>query len=191
MSGTLKVGGVNLATHTGTDGTGNPVLDTAVFPAGHIVNFASGVYQGSDLSSNHTTWQEPSSSLRCALTPTSPNKIFLYFCSGIPSVGGGGAMYGSWGIVDPSDGSFASQTAGEVGANISTHAGGLEEWNWYDAGSNVHAGTHSAGMLYTPASYGSLITFTPTWKNSTTDTHHFTEGGSNQQIFSFAFEIQQ
>ena len=38
MSGTLKVGGVNLATHTGTDGTGNPVLDSGVvFPAGHIV----------------------------------------------------------------------------------------------------------------------------------------------------------
>ena len=37
MSGTLKVGGVNLATHTGTDGTGNPVLDTAVFPAGHVI----------------------------------------------------------------------------------------------------------------------------------------------------------
>ena len=37
MSGTLKVGGVNLATHTGTDGTGNPVLDTAVFPAGHVL----------------------------------------------------------------------------------------------------------------------------------------------------------
>ena len=36
MSGTLKVGGVNLATHTGTDGTGNPVLDSGVvFPAGH------------------------------------------------------------------------------------------------------------------------------------------------------------
>lgn len=37
MSGTLKVGGVNLATHTGTDGTGNPVLDAAVFPAGHVL----------------------------------------------------------------------------------------------------------------------------------------------------------
>ena len=37
MSGTLKVGGVNLATHTGTDGTGNPVLDSGVvFPAGHV-----------------------------------------------------------------------------------------------------------------------------------------------------------
>ena len=47
MSGTLKVGGVNLATHTGTDGTGNPVLDTAVFPAGHIIGFAKDTYSGS------------------------------------------------------------------------------------------------------------------------------------------------
>ena len=42
MSGTLKVGGGNLATHTGTDGTGNPVLDSGiVFPAGHVVQYHS------------------------------------------------------------------------------------------------------------------------------------------------------
>ena len=42
MSGTLKVGGVNLATHTGTDGTGNPVLDSGiVFPAGHVIQYHS------------------------------------------------------------------------------------------------------------------------------------------------------
>ena len=60
MSGTLKVGGVPLATHTGTDGTGNPVLDTAVFPAGHVLQVLVKPYLLSQ-GCSWTSWKSVSS----------------------------------------------------------------------------------------------------------------------------------
>ena len=78
MSGTLKVGGVNLATHTGTDGTGNPVLDSGVvFPAGHVIQTVVSAASSASTTTFSSTFAAKPTPL-VTITPSSTsNKIFI------------------------------------------------------------------------------------------------------------------
>jgi hypothetical protein len=68
--------------------------------------------------------------------------------------------------------------------NLADSAQGLETSN-----RNTKTG-HSMAIVVTPASYGSAITYTPTYR--TTGGHsYFSEGGSDQNITSYAMEIKQ
>ena len=85
MSGTLKVGGVNLATHTGTDGTGNPVLDSGVvFPAGHVLQVQYISYGSPVVIANGTFTSVLHTSV-LTITKIAGTKIFLYWSTQVGS----------------------------------------------------------------------------------------------------------
>ncbi len=181
LSGTLGVTGNttlsgtanNVGTVTAGSIAGGAITSATTFPAGHIVSFDAGYYSGTDLGKNDTNFTEANSAMRVTITPTSPNKILLVCQGGIPHSGTSGhIMRCSWGIVGGS-------------MNLADSSQGLETYT-----DNYKNGGHSYSILVTPGSYGSAITYTPTY-TTTSGTSYFTEGGAGQNITTYAMEIKQ
>ena len=158
------------------------------FPVGHIVSSDFGVRANtSDIGHTSTSFLEAHEDLRIAITPTSPNKIFLMMLGGMPRSYAGRSQYCSFGIIT---GATNVHTGGSLATANLGASYGLEEIQGTDA---HHPGGHSYGFLYTPSSYGSEIVFTPTYKSTSSGNYvYFTEGAPNAQyLMCTAFEIKQ
>ena len=172
-----------------SDSSGTPTIQSGVaFPAGHIVSSDFGVRANtSDIGHSSTSFLEAHEDLRVAITPTSPNKIFIMMIGGHPRSYVSRSMYCSFGIIT---GATNVHTGGSLTTDNLGASYGLEEILGTDG---YHPGGHSYGFLYTPSSYGSEIVFTPTFKSTGSgSTVYFTEGSANSMyLMCTAFEIQQ
>ena len=158
------------------------------FPVGHIVSSDFGVRANtSDIGTTSTSFVEAHEDLRMAITPTSPNKIFLMMLGGCPRSYQSYAQYCSFGIIT---GATNVHTGGSLTTANLAASYGCQEILCTDG---YHPGGHSYVFLYTPSSYGSEIVFTPTYKSTSSgSTVYFTEGATNAMtLMCTAFEIKQ
>jgi len=78
MSGTLQLGGTNLAVHSGSGASAKITLDSGlVFPAGHIINFASNTYSTATTITSTTNGSGTSTGLSVGITPSSTSNLLL------------------------------------------------------------------------------------------------------------------
>ena len=188
-AGVLPVGvtGGSGLTALGTVVSGNISHADIVYPAGHIVQMVNSIYQGSDIGGNHTGFIEAHSSLRCSITPTSPNKLLLWVTGGQPRPPLGALeMNCSWGIHDGSS-TLTTDNLAPSSQGFAVIRGPSSADNW--AGGD-HYGGHSYAFLYTPGSYGSAIIFTPTFKMTSGTSGWFTEGAGNQVVMAYVLEFK-
>ena len=152
---------------------GSTWASAAAGGGGIMVSFDSGKYEGSTIGKSDSAFTEVHDELRCAITPTDPNKVVMLCTGGSPyAATSSRTLYSSWGIIGGS-------------MNLADSAEGLETITW-----NYKTGGHSFMFVHTPSSYGSEIIYTPTY-STLVGTCYFTEGGSNQNIWAIAIEIKQ